>query len=61
MVYCKSICWQPRRLYYRLDDEQILMGFFDLFSKKKKEKLESTPEPAKEESTPEPAKEESNQ
>jgi len=26
------------------------MGFFDLFNKKKKEKLESTPEPAKEES-----------
>ncbi len=30
------------------------MGFFDLFSKKKKEELE----PAKEEPTPEPAKEE---
>ena len=37
----------------------MLMGFFDLFRKKKKEELESTPEPAKEESTPEPAKEES--
>jgi len=47
-----------RRLYYRLNDEQILMGFFDLFSKKKKEKLKPTPEPAKEEPTPEPAKEE---
>jgi len=35
------------------------MGFRDLFRKKKKEKLEPTPEPAKEESTPEPAKEES--
>ena len=35
------------------------MGFCDLFRKKKKEKLEPTPEPAKEESTPEPAKEES--
>ena len=29
------------------------MGFFNLFRKKKKEELESTPEPAKEESTPE--------
>jgi len=37
----------------------MLMGFFDFFRKKKKEELESTPEPAKEESTPEPAKEES--
>ncbi len=35
------------------------MGFCDLFRKKKKEKLEPTPEPAKEEPTPEPAKEES--
>ncbi len=32
----------------------MLMGFFDLFCKKKKEE----PEPAKEEPTPEPAKEE---
>ncbi len=38
---------------------QVLMGFCDLFRKKKKEKLEPTPEPAKEEPTPEPAKEES--
>ena len=29
---------------------QILMGFCDLFRKKKKEKLEPTSEPAKEES-----------
>ena len=36
----------------------MLMGFFDLFCKKKKEELEPTPEPAKEEPTPEPAKEE---
>ena len=35
------------------------MRFSGLFRKKKKEELESTPEPAKEESTPEPAKEES--
>jgi len=35
------------------------MGFCDLFRKKKKEKLEPTPEPAKEEPIPEPAKEES--
>jgi len=37
------------------------MRFFDLFCKKKKEKLESTSEPSKEESTSEPSKEESNQ
>jgi len=31
----------------------MLMGFCDLFRRKKKEKLEPTPEPAKEEPTPE--------
>ena len=37
----------------------MIMGFFDLFRKKKKEELEPTPEPAKEEpAKEEPAKEE---
>jgi len=45
--------------YIRQDYIQMLMGFFDFFCKKKKEELESTPEPDKEESTPEPDKEES--
>ncbi len=36
----------------------MLMGFCDLFRRKKKEKLEPTSEPAKEEPTSEPAKEE---
>ena len=49
---------QPRRLYYRQDNIQMLMGFCDLFRRKKKEKLEPTSEPSKEEPTSEPAKEE---
>ena len=49
---------QPRRLYYRQDNIQMLMGFCDLFRRKKKEKLEPTSEPAKEEPTSEPSKEE---